>query len=216
MENLFHIILPTYNRAHIIERALNSVWNQSFTNWQLWIIDDGSTDQTIELIQKMIRVKKNTHLIHSKHQGAAQARNLALKKISEGYVTFLDSDDEYHPEHLKLHNELLQKNPEIDFVYGKVVCTGNPWVPDVENLQKKIHIEDCIVTGTLFIKNQAIQHAGLFPKLPYAEDFHLVQKLKTLGARYKISPHRTYYYHNTQTESICQQVLKDPIKFTSE
>src|SRR5690606_7662429 len=88
------IIIPTYNRASIIEECLNSVSNQSYRNWECLVVDDFSTDSTKELINNIKQIDKRfIYLQNSYAKGAPGARNTGLAAAKGQYITFLDSDD---------------------------------------------------------------------------------------------------------------------------
>lgn len=115
------VIIPTYNRAGLIGKALESVLAQSFQNWELLIIDDGSTDNTKEVIAKY-----TDHRIRYIYQNNAErcaARNNGIQQSLGQYITFLDSDDYYLPQRLKqLYNWLEQKQfPEGFFYTGMLL-----------------------------------------------------------------------------------------------
>ena len=102
------IIIPTYNRGNFILNAVNSVINQSFSNWELLIIDDGSSDNTRDIISpylKDLRIKYFRQL----NSGAPRARNYGLQEATGNYILFLDSDDEIEHRKLEKHFTLLQK-----------------------------------------------------------------------------------------------------------
>ncbi len=90
----FSIIIPTYNRSQTIQRAINSILMQSFKNWELIIIDDGSTDNTKEIIQKF-KDKRIIYFKLNKNKGVNFARNKGIEKAKGEWILFLDSDDEY-------------------------------------------------------------------------------------------------------------------------
>lgn len=99
MDNItFSIVLPTYNRKHMIQKAINSVLEQSYSNWELIIIDDGSNDDTNEFIQTYNDPRIKYH--YQDNQGKGPARNLGVEKAIGQYICFLDSDDSYLPNHL--------------------------------------------------------------------------------------------------------------------
>ncbi len=93
----FSIITPTFNRAQTIERAIKSILNQNYQNFEMIIIDDGSTDNTHELVQKYLSDSRIKYLGGNKNAGVNVARNIGLRNISNDsdWVTFLDSDDEF-------------------------------------------------------------------------------------------------------------------------
>lgn len=109
---LVSIIIPTYNRGHLIERAILSVRNQRYTNWQLIVIDDGSTDDTRQ------RLVAFDDIIYSyqPNKGQAAARNAGLPFCQGEYIASLDSDDEWHPNFLADGMAMLEKN-KLDFVF---------------------------------------------------------------------------------------------------
>src|ERR1051326_9034418 len=88
------VILPTYNRGHLIERALRSVLNQSFGDFELLVMDDASTDNTEEVI-RAIGDPRIRHIRSTSRLGPAAQRNLGLKNARAGLVAFQDSDDEW-------------------------------------------------------------------------------------------------------------------------
>ena len=90
------VIIPTYNRASVIQRAVDSVYHQSFNNWELLLVDDGSTDQTKEILKGFKKDPKFRYF-KTKNHGVSSARNLGLKQAQGEWIAFLDSDDEWLP-----------------------------------------------------------------------------------------------------------------------
>jgi len=111
------VILPTYNRAKLINRSINSVLNQTYTEFELIIIDDGSVDFTEAIINK-IEDSRILYLRHEKNCGAAAARNTGLKIARGEFVAFQDSDDMWMPEKLeKQIRAILEAPSEVGVVY---------------------------------------------------------------------------------------------------
>lgn len=117
---LVSIIMPTYNRADTIERAINSVINQTLLDWELIVVDDGSTDNTAELIRQRYAHEPRVALIRQENQGVSGARNTGLHVSDGKYIAFLDSDDEYLPHHLELESTFLETHPEENFVTAEL------------------------------------------------------------------------------------------------
>ena len=90
----FSIITPTFNRAHLLSRAIESVLAQSFSDWEMIIMDDGSSDNSGDVVRIFSDVDLRISYHYSENQGAAAARNLGASFASGRYITFLDSDDE--------------------------------------------------------------------------------------------------------------------------
>jgi glycosyltransferase involved in cell wall biosynthesis len=114
---LVSIILPTYNRADAIERALASVRAQTWSDWELIVVDDGSTDDTVARIEGF---DPRLRLLRQQNQGTAGARNTALRACKGDFIAFLDSDDEWLPHHLELCVAFLTAHPEEGFVTNEL------------------------------------------------------------------------------------------------
>jgi teichuronic acid biosynthesis glycosyltransferase TuaG len=112
----FSIITPTYNRAHTIERAIKSLQNQSYSNWEMIIVDDGSIDNTEERIKQYLNKDKRIKYIKLKQNGGVgKARNVGIKNISpdSDWIGFLDSDDELLPNAFELMKKKIEEFPVI-------------------------------------------------------------------------------------------------------
>ena len=118
MEPLVSVIIPTYNRANSLLRAVGSVLKQTYTNFELIIIDDGSTDNTEEVIRKF----EDNRIVFIKHEfnrGGSYARNTGVKASNGGCIAFLDSDDEWVPHKLEKQINLIQiRNDEYGLIYS--------------------------------------------------------------------------------------------------
>jgi len=120
--NLFSIIIPTFNRSSVIERAIESVLNQSFTDFELIIVDDGSTDETKTLLNKY---ENRIQYIYQENKGVSAARNLGVKEAKGKWLAFLDSDDEWLNKKLELQNKYIENNPGIKIVHGNEIWIRN-------------------------------------------------------------------------------------------
>lgn len=117
INNLVSIITPCYNSEKYIYETIKSVINQSYKNWEMIIIDDSSTDNTIDIVEKFSNNDKRIILIKSdKNRGAGYCRNLGIKKASGQYHAFIDSDDIWHKNKLHIQVNFMQKN-NIAFSY---------------------------------------------------------------------------------------------------
>jgi len=114
---LVSVIMPTFNRADTINRAIRSVQAQTFTDLELIVVDDGSTDNTVALIEGC---DPRLKLIRQKNQGTAGARNTGLRAAAGSYIAFLDSDDEWLPHHLELCVGFLEAFPGEQFVTNEL------------------------------------------------------------------------------------------------
>ena len=113
------IIVPTHNRAKLIGRAIDSVVRQTFPDWELIIVDDGSTDETGQVIESY-RGRIGERLVYLTRQqgGSSAARNTGIERARGEFVAFLDADDEFLPHKLARQLELFELEPGLDFVYS--------------------------------------------------------------------------------------------------
>jgi glycosyltransferase involved in cell wall biosynthesis len=113
------IILPTYNRAKFLPQAIDSIRAQTWTDWELIVVDDGSTDDTRSLVERLgASLSRPPRYVRQENQGAYGARNTGLDLSQGRYVAFFDSDDVWLPHHLYDCAMALEANPEVDWVYG--------------------------------------------------------------------------------------------------
>jgi len=128
MSELVSIITPMYNSENFVEEAILSVIKQSYTNWEMLIIDDGSDDSSIEIVEKYLGRYNRIKLIKNTfNKGASLTRNIGIEKSSGRYIAFLDSDDVWLP--MKLEEQIKFMNEEkvaLSFSsYEKVDEFGN-------------------------------------------------------------------------------------------
>jgi glycosyltransferase involved in cell wall biosynthesis len=113
------IILPTFNRAKFVPQAFAAIAGQRFTDWELIVVDDGSTDNTRDLVARLSQgIRQPVRYVHQKNQGAYGARNTGLDMAEGDFIAFYDSDDVWLPHHLANCLNLFEAAPEVDWVYG--------------------------------------------------------------------------------------------------
>ena len=161
------IITPTFNRANIIKRAINSVLNQNDSFWEYIIVDDCSEDDTAKVINE-IKDNRIKYLQLDQNLGNAGARNAGIKIASGKFIAFLDSDDEMEVNALKSFRNTLKVNPDLQYAFGgfKVLNERNgaikfhKWIPKPEvSFLEELHIG----TGCgLFIKKTCFETVGYF------------------------------------------------------
>ncbi len=117
--DLVSIILPTYNRQKFLAQAFASIRAQLHTHWELIIVDDGSSDDSAELISALVEgIEDKVRFIQQENQGPAVARNTGIKLAKGDYIAFFDSDDEWLAHHLSDSIVAFTKHPEISWVYA--------------------------------------------------------------------------------------------------
>ncbi|MFV9550622.1 glycosyltransferase family 2 protein [Algibacter sp. PT7-4] len=145
MSALVSIIIPVFNRSGIIENTLNSVINQNYTNWECIIIDDGSTDNSIEILNNY-KSKDNRFKVGKRPEhtikGAPTCRNIGLRKAVGDYIIFLDSDDTLEPHCLENRVTKFKANPENDFLVFPMGVMRDGLVTKKEIIHKTSYLEE--------------------------------------------------------------------------
>ena len=173
------VIIPTYNRKKTLARAIQSVINQSFTPFEILIIDDGSNDGTEEWVKENFR---NIKYIYQNNHGVSSARNIGIENAYGDWVAFLDSDDEWLPNKLHEQVKAIDSNPEVKFFH-----TNEIWIRNgVRVNQMKKHkkyggyiFEKCldicrVSPSSVLIQKEVFDNIGVFDEsLRVCEDYDL-------------------------------------------
>lgn len=210
----------TWNRHHSIVRAIESVLAQTFEDWELIVVDDGSTDGTAELVRPFTHEYEHIVYVQHKHRGQALSRNAGLRMASGLFVTFLDSDDYYQPSHLETRNIMLLEYPEVTLLHGGVEVIGPDTVPDKNDPSVLIPIDECIVGGTMFVRRDLVEKAGGVPPVAYGDDTAWFEVLRQAGATVAKTTESTYVYDRTDEQSLThlanqQQALRPELVYTN-
>lgn len=135
------VIIPTFNREKFIGAAIESILQQIYQDFEIIVVDDGSTDGTAEII-KLFPTDKLRY-IYQKNRGRSNARNHALSIAKGRYIAFLDSDDLYLPGKLELQVSYMEEHPEVDMIYTSAYCMD-------ENGNSINHYYDAKVSGRIY------------------------------------------------------------------
>jgi glycosyltransferase involved in cell wall biosynthesis len=185
------IILPVYNAAAYIEKTITSLLNQTFTDFELLIIDDGSTDNTIAVIKKFTddRIKL---IVNDKNLGLIKTLNKATALSKGRYIARMDADDIALPERLLLQKEFLDTHPDVSVVAGWINFideAGNEtgvWDLDrrtntTSTIEKSLLRENCIAHPTVMIRTVVLQKFLYNEKQLHIEDYDLWLRLIASG-----------------------------------
>jgi glycosyltransferase involved in cell wall biosynthesis len=181
--DLISVIIPTWNRASLLERALGSVLAQRLPCTELIVVDDGSTDNTAGLVARLAtEASVPIRLLRQENRGAAAARNLGIRAAQGSLLAFLDSDDWWLPKKLALQAAALAANPEFLISHTREI-----WFRHGQRVnQKKKHdpphghifttcLGMCVVgMSTVMARRELFERYGLFDeRLPCCEDYDL-------------------------------------------
>lgn len=135
---LISIVMPSYNTEKYISESINSVLAQTYTNWELIIVDDCSTDNTDEIIKPFLSDERIKYLKNEKNSGAAISRNYALREAKGKYIAFLDSDDTWEPEKLEKQVRFMEENGyKFTYTDYRIQLNGE-WLPYVYTAPNKV------------------------------------------------------------------------------
>jgi glycosyltransferase involved in cell wall biosynthesis len=202
---LFSIVLPTHNRAALLERALASVVAQHEPRWELLIVDDGSTDGTWPLLCDWRMREPRLHCWRQPNRGQSVSRNRMLQAAQAPWIVFLDSDDEFEPQHLARRRAAIESSPEVDLWLSPMRVVGSSLVPCLHHPGQLIHVDRCIGVGMLAVRRESILAVGGFPELGYAEESVLMQRLLADGVRSARLDERSYVYHRGHADTITRR-----------
>lgn len=120
MNAVVSIIIPAYNAEKYISDTIDSVLKQTYTSWELIIVNDGSKDKTEEIIRTFL-TNPNIRYFSQSNSGVSVARNIGIAQSKGNYIAFLDSDDIWLPDNLEKKMNLLEHNPDIDWVFSDIL-----------------------------------------------------------------------------------------------
>jgi glycosyltransferase involved in cell wall biosynthesis len=212
------VIIPCYNQGQYIDEAVESVLAQSFDDYEIIIINDGSTDKyTSELLKNYSRPK--TKIIHSSNHGLPAARNMAISEASGKFILPLDADDKIGKDYLIKASEILNKDRDIGILYCAAELFGDKngkWnLPDYTI--EKILIENMIFATAFFRKEDWQKVGGYNPNMKAGwEDWDFWLSIISLGRKvYKI-PDVLFYYRIKKHSMTKNLTTSDHVKLHTQ
>src|SRR5918998_66000 len=176
---LVSVVIPCYNQAHFLGEAIESVLAQSYPNFEIIVVDDGSTDDTSEVAKRYPKVR----LVRQENQGLSAARNSGLARSEGEYVVFLDADDRLLPEALEAGLGCLEARPECAFVSGYfryIAADGSPLPTPKQSCPDREHYLEMLLGnylgmhGTYMYRRAIFDSVGGFDtSLKFCEDSDL-------------------------------------------
>lgn len=202
--------MPTYNRAYIIERAIQSVQRQTYEDWELIIVDDFSTDDTQQILQKYVSPKIHYYR-NNENQGANRSRNRGVKYAKGDFLAFLDSDNYWPDDKLEIQMQMAESYQDKRcFFYGKVQIADNDEIKVLprESLSntrlKALELKDNVVDlNTILVRKALFMEAGGFDEgLPRFQDWELVLRFLFSFGIEGIDCEETLSFNEIQKDSI--------------
>lgn len=219
----FSVIIPTYNRLPILKKCIQALENQQYQQpikgYEIILVDDGSTDQTIEWLEQSQVNFPHVRWFCQSHQGPAAARNLGVEKATGDTIIFIDSDlvvtETFLQSHAKALNQAYETSEKV-FTYGRVINTCNFDNPTTESYKITDFSAAYFATGNVAIARHWLIEVGLFDtqfQLYGWEDLELGVRLKNMGLKLIKCPDAVgYHWHPSFTVDQLPQLIEKEIQ----
>lgn len=181
------VVLPVYNDANSVEEAITSVLKQSFDEYEIIVVDDGSTDGTAEVLKKYAERQQVTTIAHESNQGLPVALNTGIEAARGKLIARQDADDRSLPERLKRQYEYFDANPNVDLLAtGVEVIDEEGRIRDVfdppEQPAETFETANSIVHGSIMVRREVVEAVGGYdPFFKYCQDYDLWVRLAHAG-----------------------------------
>ena len=196
---LVSIVMPAYNSEKTIIKSIKSILDQSYHNWELLIVDDGSTDKTEKIVLDCIKKDKRIKLIKNNGKGVSSARNAGIDKSEGEYICFLDSDDLYS-KHVLKNRVKFMKEKNVDATTCEIVLTDYDfrelgWVIKGKNRITFKDFHSCPVhTASVMFKKKVLENLRFDENISNGEDWLMWQRIARMGIDYyKVENCRVFY-----------------------
>ncbi len=195
-EPFFSVVIPTYNRAGELDRCLDSLVRQTYKNFEVIVCDDGSTDNTGQVVDAYGDTLEISHIWEENWGGPARPRNNGINSARGKWVCFLDSDDWWYPEKLQTCHAVASKD-WADVIFNRVECRANKRVPFILKYRGKVVKKPCfeelmvkgntIPTSSVCVRKQLVRQLGGFQEekdLVAVEDYDLWLRIASVSNRF--------------------------------
>jgi glycosyltransferase involved in cell wall biosynthesis len=199
-KDLISVIIPNYNKGHYIAETLDSLVAQTYDKLEVIIVDDGSTDNSLEIIEEYCKKDSRFFLMQRKREpkGGSVCRNIGLENAKGDFIVFLDSDDLLLPETLERRIKIFEKYSDMDFLvfptgtFKKQIGDNNSvWIPPVKNHLKKFFMHDLPwnIMSLVWKKDFLLKLHGFDEDYPRLQDVELhTRALLCTNVSYKVFP----------------------------
>ena len=216
------ILLPVHNEERYLPEALTSMQRQTFTDWELVVVDDGSTDATAQILAEAARSDRRIRVIKQENLGIAASLNRGLSHCRAEIVARMDGDDISHPRRLELQSQLLRDNPQIDLVACEVQHFPRPtlqegmkayeaWqngLVEHEEIELDLYVESPFAHPSVLFRRKIVADLGGYRQLAWAEDYDLWLRMASSGARFTRLRKKLFFWRDrperlTRTAANC-------------
>jgi glycosyltransferase involved in cell wall biosynthesis len=182
---MFSVVMPVFNREAYLEEAIRSVIAQGYPNWELILVDDGSSDASPSMIDRFCELDPRIRCLHQRNQGAAAARNRGIEMARAEWICYLDSDDVWFPNTLEAFHEHLGAHPNAEFIYGYRHRVEDGKVTELTGRYQSAPTGARELFQRAFLSTMSVCHrrhhvervGGFDEALPLAEDYDLFLRM---------------------------------------
>lgn len=175
------IIIPTFNRSATLQRAIESVLNQTYKDYYLYIVDDGSTDNSKDIIATYLDFP-NIFYLKQENKGVSAARNFGIQKSKSPWIAFLDSDDEWLPNKLQTQVSFWKDNPQYNFIHSNEI-----WIRNNKRVNAPLKFDKS--NNNIFERSLAtclISPSTVLMKRSLGDEFHFFDESLTICEDYDL------------------------------
>ena len=199
---LVSVLMPCYNAAGTVEQTLDSLSSQTLTDFEIVAVDDGSTDNTLRILENWTRKDARLRVLPRSHEGIIPSLNTGLESCQAAYVARMDADDLCHPERLEQQTAYLETHPEVAVV--SCLVEGFPkkevregfriyidWLNSLvteDDIRREIFVESPIAHPSVIFRKSQIEGMGGYQEHGWAEDYDLWLRLYLQGAKFAKIP----------------------------
>ncbi len=193
------VILPVYNSAGTLRECIESVLSQTLRDFELIAVDDGSSDESLQILEEFSRRDRRVKVLRRSHRGIVSALNDGLKEARGEFVARMDADDLMHPSRLEAQLQWMEENPgvslcgclvEVDSLEGELssgVLRYRDWSNSLvthEQMVREIFVESPIVHPTFFGRRELFLKLSGYRDVPWAEDYDFILRAYLSGHRF--------------------------------
>lgn len=219
----FSIIIPVYNAEKYIRHCVDSIICQSYADFEVVCVDDGSTDASRSLLNEYSVTDRRIRIFSQTNSGVAAARNFALEKASGDWVWFVDSDDMIHPDALSWFNQIVEALPDVDTISTTEFLSGTeepdiwPKISSLENVRLKDSVDGellkahrRVVCGTL-IRRSVIGETRFGPYV-MGEDMLFLSEIFWKAKKWALGAAPVYFYRKHTGSAISSRPIVRSVK----
>lgn len=228
---LISIIIPVYNAEKYISNTIKSLFSQTYKNFEVIIIDDGSSDNSMQIVDKEMKQKNIPYtIIRQANQGVGKARNVGYENANGEWILFLDADDTINPFSIEIYTKIIEKEEKVDIIFSKFrdVDEKNSldsakyentysWIEKDKILKEFLTRQRVLlVPGTLYKKNFLNTYSLMQPSIPWSEDQYFIWLVLNKADRIIITNAEIYNYVHHSGESIMNSTPVDKMLVSYE